>query len=134
MPVEEFNKYMGLSRVLNNSWGTGSQAKPGTSQSIKFTLQDDKLLKGLFVMIVNMPNNPLTAREMRERYKGQALQMLKAALEKVKDDYEEQNQGKTISLKMVKQSMTEGLEYLTNAQYRPTHQAYYRLQCLIEID
>lgn len=134
MPVENFDKYMELSKVLNNSWGTGSQVKPGTSQSIKFALRDDKLLKGMFMMIVNMPNNPQTAREMKERYKNQALQMLKGALEKLKEDYQEQHKGKTIKLKMVDRSVTEGLEYLTNAQYRPTLQAYYRLQCLVEVD
>jgi MinD-like ATPase involved in chromosome partitioning or flagellar assembly len=134
MPVENFDKYMELSKVLNNSWGTGSQVKPGTSQSIKFALRDDKLLKGMFMMIVNMPNNPQTAREMKERYKEQALQMLKGALEKIREDYQEQHEGKTIKLKMVDRSVTEGLEYLTNAQYRPTLQAYYRLQCLVEID
>lgn len=134
MPVEDFDKYMGLSRVLNNSWGTGSQAKPGTSQSIKFALRDDKLLKGTFMMIVNMPNNPQTAHEMKERYKGQALQMLKAALERLKEDYQEQYEGKTVKLKMIDQSVTQGLEYLTNAQYRPTLQAYFRLHCLVEID
>lgn len=134
MPVENFDKYMELSKVLNNSWGTGSQVKPGTSQSIKFALRDDKLLKGMFMMIVNMPNNPQTAREMKERYKNQALQMLKGALEKIREDYQEQHKGKTIKLKMVDRSVTEGLEYLTNAQYRPTLQAYYRLQCLVEVD
>lgn len=134
MPVENFDKYMELSKVLNNSWGTGSQVKPGTSQSIKFALRDDKLLKGMFMMIVNMPNNPQTAREMKERYKNQALQMLKGALEKLKEDYQEQHKGKTIKLKMVDRSVTEGLEYFTNAQYRPTLQAYYRLQCLVEVD
>jgi MinD-like ATPase involved in chromosome partitioning or flagellar assembly len=86
------------------------------------------------MMIVNMPNNPQTAREMKERYKGQALQMLKGALEKIREDYQEQHEGKTIKLKMVDRSVTEGLEYLTNAQYRPTLQAYYRLQCLVEVD
>jgi MinD-like ATPase involved in chromosome partitioning or flagellar assembly len=88
----------------------------------------------MFMMIVNMPNNPQTAREMKERYKEQALQMLKAALQRIREDYQEQHEGKTIKLKMVDRSVTEGLEYLTNAQYRPTLQAYYRLQCLVEID
>ena len=134
MPVEDFDKYMQLSRVLNNSWGTGSQLKPGTSQSIKFALRDDKLLKSSFMMIVNMPNNPQTAHEMKVRFKNQALQMLKGALEKVKEDYQEQTEGKTVRLKMLDESVTEGIEYITNAQYRPTLQAYYRLHCLVSVD
>ena len=134
MPVEDFDKYMQLSRVLNNSWGTGSQLKPGTSQSIKFALRDDKLLKSSFMMIVNMPNNPQTAHEMKVRFKNQALQMLKGALEKVKEDYQEQTEGNTVRLKMLDESVTEGIEYITNAQYRPTLQAYYRLHCLVSVD
>lgn len=132
--VEDFDKYMQLSKVLNNSWGTGSQLRQGTSQSIKLTLRDDKLLKGSFMMIVNMPNNPQTAHEMKLRFKNQALQMLKGALEKVKEDYEEQSEGKSIKLKMMDESVTEGVEYITNAQYRPTLQAYFRLHCLVSID
>lgn len=134
MPVEDFDKYMALAKVLNNSWGTGSQARPGTTQSIKFTMRDDKVMKGSFMMIVNMPNNPQTAHEMKERYKNQALQMMKSALERLKEDYQEHNKGKTIKLKMLDRTVTEGVEYLTNAQYRPTLQAYYRMQCLVEID
>jgi hypothetical protein len=134
MPVQDFNKYMNLSKVLNNSWGTGTQLKLGISQSIKFSLRDDKLMKGLFVMIVNMPNTPQLAHEMKARYKNQALQMIKGALENLKKDYEQQNDGETIRLKMLDESVTEGLEYITNAQYRPTLQAYYRLNCLVEVD
>lgn len=134
MPVQDFNKYMNLSKVLNNSWGTGTQLKLGISQSIKFSLRDDKLMKGLFVMIVNMPNTPQLAHEMKARYKNQALQMIKGALENLKKDYEQQNDGKTIRFKMLDESVTDGLEYITNAQYRPTLQAYYRLNCLVEVD
>lgn len=134
MPVQDFNKYMNLSKVLNNSWGTGTQLKLGISQSIKFSLRDDKLMKGLFVMIVNMPNTPQLAHEMKARYKNQALQMIKGALENLKKDYEQQNDGETIRFKMLDESVTDGLEYITNAQYRPTLQAYYRLNCLVEVD
>jgi len=133
MPVQDFDKYMNLSKVLNNSWGTGTQLKQGLSQSIKFSLRDDHMLKGLFMMIVNMPNNPQLVHEMKVRYKNQALQMLKGALEKLKEEYEDQNPGKTIKLRMLDESVTEGVEYLTNAQYRPNLQAYYRIHCLIEI-
>lgn len=132
--VEDFDKYMQLAKVLNNSWGTGSQLRQGTSQSIRFTLRDDKLLKGSFMMIVNMPNNPQTAQEMKLRFKNQALQMLKGALEKVKETYEEQSEGSSVKLKMMDESVTEGIEYIGNAQYRPTMQAYYRLHCLVTVD
>lgn len=134
MTVQDFDKYMALAKVLNNSWGTGSQLRQGTSQSIKFTLRDDKMIKGAFMMIVNMPNNPQTAHEMKVRYKEQALQMLKGAMEELKKRYEEQNDGKTVRFKMLDRSITEGVEFLTNAQYRMTLHAYYRLDCLITID
>jgi MinD-like ATPase involved in chromosome partitioning or flagellar assembly len=134
MPVEDFDKYMKLAQVLDTSWGTGSQVKAGTTQSIKFNLRDDKLLKCNFMMIVTMPNSPTTAIEMKRRFKEQALQMIKASLEKIKESYEKVADGKTIKLSMIDNSVVEGIEYLSNAQYRPALPAYFRLQCLVEVD
>jgi hypothetical protein len=133
MEVQNFDKYMQLSKVLNNSWGTGSQLRQGTSQSIKFNLRDDQLMKVSFMMIVNMPNNPQTAHEMKNRFKNQALQMIKASLEELKERYEKQNEGQTLRLKMQDNSVTEGVEFLTNAQYRPNLQAFFRVYCLVEV-
>lgn len=131
MTVEDFDKYMALSKVLNNSWGTGSQLK-SASQSIKFALRDDKLMKVNFVMIVIMPNNQKTVFEMTERFRNEALQMVKAALTELRERFEEAN-GETITLKMLDSSVNDGVEFLTNAQYRPTKHAYFRLTCLVEV-
>lgn len=134
MAVENFDKYMQVAKVLNNSWGTGSQVqKHNSSQSIKFNLRDDKLMKASLVMIVNMPNNPKTAQEFKTRFKNEALGKIKSAMEGLKERFEDQNDGKTLRLKMLDNSVTEGIEYLTNAQYRETLHAFYRLDCLIEV-
>lgn len=132
MAVEDFNKYMALAKVLNNSWGTGSQLR-SASQSIKFNLRDDRLMKASLVMIVNMPNNPRTAHEFKQRYKNEALGKIKSALEDLKKRFEQQNEKSTIRLKMLDNSVTEGVEYLTNAQYRETLHAFFRLDCLVEV-
>jgi len=132
MAVEDFNKYMALAKVLNNSWGTGSQLR-SASQSIKFSLRDDRLMKASLVMIVNMPNNPRTAHEFKQRYKNEALGKIKSALEDLKKRFEQQNEKSTIRLKMLDNSVTEGVEYLTNAQYRETLHAFFRLDCLVEV-
>jgi hypothetical protein len=132
MAVEDFNKYMALAKVLNNSWGTGSQLR-SASQSIKFNLRDDRLMKASLVMIVNMPNNPRTAHEFKQRYKNEALGKIKSALEDLKKRFEQQNEKSTIHLKMLDNSVTEGVEYLTNAQYRETLHAFFRLDCLVEV-
>ncbi len=132
MTVEDFNKYMSLAKALNNSWGTGSQLR-SSSQSIKFNLRDDKLMKASIQMIVMMPNNPRTAHEFKERYKREALGKVKSALEDLKKRFEDQNDGKTISFKMLDNSVTDGIEFLTNAQYRPTLQAFFRLNCLVDV-
>jgi hypothetical protein len=133
MAVEDFNKYMQLAKVLNNSWGTGSQLR-SSSQSIKFNLRDDRLMKASLVMIVNMPNNPRTAHEFKQRYKNEALGKIKSALEDLKKRFEQQNEKSTIRFKMLDNSVTEGVEYLTNAQYRETLHAYFRLDCLVSVE
>lgn len=132
MAVEDFNKYMQLAKVLNNSWGTGSQLR-SSSQSIKFNLRDDRLMKASLVMIVNMPNNPRTAHEFKQRYKNEAMAKIKSALEDLKKRFEEQN-GKTIRFKLLDNSVTDSLEYLTNAQYRVNLPAFFRLECLVRIE
>lgn len=131
--VEDFNKYMALSKVLNNSWGTGSQLK-SPSQSVKFQLRDEQVMKASFVMIVNMPNNPKTAHEFKQRYKNEALGKLKSAVADLKERFSEQNEGKTVSFKVIESSIQEGVEYLTNAQYTPTLRAYFRLNCLFAVE
>jgi hypothetical protein len=131
--VEDFNKYMALSKVLNNSWGTGSQLK-SPSQSVKFQLRDEQVMKASLVMIVNMPNNPKTAHEFKQRYKNEALGKLKSAVADLKERFSEQNEGKTVSFKVIESSIQEGVEYLTNAQYTPTLRAYFRLNCLFAVE
>ena len=131
--VEDFNKYMALSKVLNNSWGTGSQLK-SPSQSVKFQLRDEQMMKASLVMIVNMPNNPKTAHEFKQRYKNEALGKLKSAVADLKERFSEQNEGKTVSFKVIESSIQEGVEYLTNAQYTPTLRAYFRLNCLFAVE
>jgi len=131
--VEDFNKYMALSKVLNNSWGTGSQLK-SPSQSVKFQLRDEQVMKASLVMIVNMPNNPKTAHEFKQRYKNEALGKLKGAVADLKERFSEQNEGKTVSFKVIESSIQEGVEYLTNAQYTPTLRAYFRLNCLFAVE
>jgi len=130
--VEDFDKYMALSKVLNNSWGTGSQLR-SPSQSVKFQLRDDQLMKASIVMIVNMPNNPKTAHEFKQRYKNEALGKLQSAVADLKERYTDQNKGKTVSFKVIDSSIQEGIEYLMNAQYNPTLRAYFRLNCLIAV-
>lgn len=133
MPVQDFKKYMQLAKILNNSWGTGSQLKSG-SQSIKFALKDENLLKGSVMMIVNMPNNPQTAHEFKNRYRNEAIGKMESAIKDLKGRFEDQNEGKTIRFKLLDNSITDGIEYLTNSQYRPNLHAYFRLHCLISIE
>lgn len=131
--VEDFDKYMALSKALNNSWGTGSQLK-SPSQSVKFQLRDEQMMRASLVMIVNMPNNPKTAQEFKRRYKNEAFGKLKSAVADLKERFSQQNEGKTISFKVIESSIQEGIEYLTNAQYTPTLRAYFRFSCLIAVE
>jgi len=133
MAVEDYNKYMQLAKVLNNTWGTGSQLR-SVSQSIKFNLRDERLMKVFFQMIVNIPNNVRTAHEFKQRYKNEALGKIKSALEDLKKRFEEQNGEKSIRFKLLDNSVTDSLEYLTNAQYRMNLHAFFRLDCLVRIE
>lgn len=135
MTVQNFKKYMNLARVVNTTWGTGSQVKTSPSQSIKFTLRDDNLLKVSSIMIVIIPNDIRLAHEMKDRFKEESLRHIKSALKKLQTDYKELNskESPSIKLNLIDRSVTEGLEFLTNSQYRPTKHAYFRLDVLVDI-
>lgn len=129
--VQDYNKYIELSKILNNSWGTGSQTR-SPSQSIKFTLRNDKLMKINFMMIVNMPNNVRLANEMKTRFSNEGLAMIRASITELKKRFKDST-GNSLEVKLIENTLVDDIEFLTNAQYNPSKHAYFRLSILSEL-
>lgn len=134
MLVNDYQRFLNLSRILNSTFGSeGAVNKGFNTQSVKFDLLDDGMLKCRYMMIVNFGSDTMM-REMMRRYKEEALGMLEAALDKIKEQYKTDFKGQTVpTFDIVESSIGEDVEFLTFTQYKGTRKAYYRFGCLIEI-
>lgn len=133
--VEDFDKYMALAKILNTTWSTGSQGRKSlTTQSIKYQLRDDKSLKASVMMSVVIPNTNRLAIEMKHRFHEEALSLLKSGLQELAKEFKENNDGKSIVFKIIPETVMSGVEFLTNSQYRPTKNAYFRLDALVVVE
>lgn len=133
MSVENFNKYMEISKLLNTTWGTGSQKK-SFPHSIKFSLRDDKLLVGSYAMIVNIPNDPVLMREMVQSYKQEGVDKLLVAVKDIKDKWDVANPDNKGKFTLLENTVTESVEYVSNSSYgRARQEVCFRLVCLFDI-
>lgn len=132
MLVKNYEKFLNLSRVLNGSFGTGA-VKPNATQSVKFDLLDDGMIKCRYLMIVNFGSDTLM-REMMRRYQSEARGMLEAAMKKIVEDYKTQFPKQELpEFEILDSTIGEDVEFLTFSQYKGTRKAYYRFGCLIKV-
>lgn len=133
MLVRNYEKYLNLSRVLNTTFGAGSDRTHAT-QSVKFDILDDGMLKCRYLMIVNFASDTLM-REMMRRYNDEAKSMVEAALKKIVEDYKTTFPGEEVpKLSIIENTIGEDMEFLTFSQYSGTRKGYYRFGCLVKID
>ncbi|MFA6049730.1 MAG: hypothetical protein WC761_00765 [Candidatus Paceibacterota bacterium] len=134
MLIKDYQKYLNLSRVLNSTFGTdGADNKAFNTQSVKFDILDDGMLKCRYMMIVNFGSDTMM-REMMRRYRTEAMGMLEAALDRIKEEYRTQFPGLDVpKFSIMEETIGEEVEFLTFGPYKGTRKAYYRFGCLIEI-
>lgn len=134
MLIKDYQKYLNLSRVLNSTFGTeGAENKAFNTQSVKFDLLDDGMIKCRYMMIVNFGSDTMM-REMMRRYRTEAMSMLEAALDRIEDEYKKQFPGiDAPSFSIIENTVGEDVEFLTFGPYKGTRKAYYRFGCLIEV-
>ncbi len=135
MLVKDYQRFLNLSRVLNSTFGSeGVENRPVNTQSVKFDLLDDGLLKVRYVMIVNFGSDSLM-REMMRRYRDEAIAMLEAALKTIKEKYEKEfPSSKVPNFNIVQSTTGEEVEFLTFNMYKGSRKAYYKFGCLIEVE
>lgn len=132
MLVKNYEKFLNLSRVLNSSFGAES-GKTHATQSVKFDLLDDGMIKCRYLMIVNFGSDTMM-REMMRRYQSEARSMLEAALKKIVEDYKVQFPKQEVpEFDIIDSTIGEDVEFLTFSQYKGTRKAYYRFGCLVKV-
>jgi hypothetical protein len=136
MLIKDYQKFINLSRLLNTSFGSNSSnhGRVYQTQSIKFDLLDDGLLKIRYLTIVNFGSDTMM-RELMVRYRQEAISMIEAALKTVKENYAKEFPGQTVpNFKLEEETIGEDIEYISYYNYTGNRKAYYRFGCLVEVD
>lgn len=135
MLIKDYERYLNLSKVLNSTFGAeGVGNKPFNTQSIKFDILDDGILKCRFLMIVNFGSDSVF-REMRNRYKNEAISILEASLKRIAEEYKVRFPGSDpIKLSAVENSFGEDVEIINYSIHNANRKAYYRFGCLVEVE
>ncbi len=136
MLIKDYQKFINLSRLLNTSFGSdsGNHGRVYQTQSIKFDLLDDGLLKIRYLTIVNFGSDTMM-RELMPRFRQEALSMIESALKNVKEQYAKEFPGQTVpDFSLQEDTINEDIEYISYYNYTGNRKAYYRFGCLVEIE
>lgn len=133
MLVQDYTKFLNLSKVLNTTFGsTGpNPARTGT-QVIKFSQLSDGLMKVIFITTVNFASDT-RMREARVRWEKDALSMIEAALKQAASQYKEQFK-EEIKLSIVEETFNDSFEMISYSQYNPMHRALYRVGVMVDVE
>lgn len=135
MLINDYQKYINLSRLLNTTFGGDSTdfGKTTQTQSIKFDIMDEGLIKVRYLTIVNFGSDTLM-REMMKRFREEGISMIEAALKNVKEQYKEQFDGQDVpSFTLEEDTVNEDIEHISYYNYSGNRKAYFRIACLVSV-
>jgi hypothetical protein len=130
MTVKDFKLYQELARICDGSFGKANAVRSNT-ESVTLKMVDDTMLTAKFIMVVNFGSEN-QMRQMMPRFRNEAESMIKAALDKLKEEYSDAN-GKKITLKPNLDTYQDSVEFLSYQIYNPKKTAYYRLSCIVDV-
>jgi len=133
MLVKDYKKFVNLSRLLNSSFGTtGPNPLRIGTQTLKYELLDEGMLKVLFITTVSFPSETLM-RESRKRWETEGLTMIESALKDLEEKYKSEF-GAEIKCKIQEESFNDSFEFISYSLYNPIKRALYRVGVLVDIE
>lgn len=130
MTVKDFQKYQALSRVFNKTFGAPSTLKSST-ETVTIKCVDDTMMSAMFLIVVNFSSEGMW-RELRKRYMEEGVEKITKTLKKAEEEYETLT-GKKVTLKIMQNTISDSLEFVSYSLYNPKKTAYFRVFCNIEV-
>lgn len=140
--VRDYETFMLLSTVANSSFGTtGVQPLRTATQSIKFTVIDEHTLKVSYMTTVTFASDSML-RDLKLKYKRDALSIVDASLKKFSESYKEMVEQRfpedkpektTVKLSLRDSTVDDSVEFTSYTIYRPRQQGIYRVSALIDV-
>jgi len=131
--VKDYKKLLRISQVLNSTFGSdgpGAQIVNGTN--VKLEPVDDKLIKAKATMNVSFRTDQMM-REMTRKYREEAIERIKASLERVAKEYKAKFD-ENINLSFDEKAIDESTEFYQINQYTAQSRAFYRVSVLVKVD
>lgn len=133
MLVKDYKKFVNLSKLLNTTFGTtGPNPMRIGTQTLKYELLDDGMLKVMYLTTVSFPSESLM-RESRKRWETEGLTMIESALKELEQKYKDEF-GKEIKCTIMEESFNDSFEFVSYSLYNPIKRALYRVGVLVEIE
>lgn len=130
MTVKDYKQFLELSKVFNKTFGAPGAIKSST-ETVIVKLVDDTMLSAMFIIVVNFSSEGMW-RELRKRYLEEGLDRIQDVLKNAKEEIKE-NTGETVSFKIMQDTISDGLEFVSYSMYNPKKTAYFRVYCNIEV-
>lgn len=136
MAVNDYYKYLRLSRVINDEFGTPG---PGVTklhhESVRFEAIDEELLKAFYITTITFTTQQIMHETMRQA-RDEGVEKIKKAIERTKEKYNElkpENE-KQLNLTIKDQTLDESVEMIHVSAYSPIRRAFYRVFVYIDVN
>jgi hypothetical protein len=131
--VNDYDLYLRLSRVFNNSLGSSGPGR-GISPSEKVTLKpvNESLIEARYQGIVTFTTDKVKDSLM-PKFQNQAMGLVESTLKRATKGYEKEFSGKTLKFEIKTNTIHEDVEFLHYNAHNPVRRANYRIYCLIEV-
>lgn len=130
MTVKDFQQFQAISRVFNKNFGAPGASSTAT-ETITVKAVDDSFLSAMYLTTVTFSSEGMW-RELRKAYIKEALDKLSARLKDAESEYKELT-GKSVKLKIMQNTIADGLEFVSYSMYNPKKTAFFRVFCNVEV-
>lgn len=129
---KDYKKLLRLSQVLNSTFGTdGPGFQHVNGMNVKLKAIDSGLVKAHCVMSVTFRTDQMM-RERLRKHRDEAVEMIKGAIKRAKDDYESKFDEKIV-FEMDSNSLEESTEFVHVSPYSSINRVFYRVNALIKV-
>lgn len=131
--MENKTLYDRLTKLVNSTFGTtGPGASYRSGQKVNLLVKTDDLMEAKYVSLVTFTSDK-NLDSLMHKFRNEGYALIEAALKKLSKEFEEENDGKTLSFTINTNSAVEDVEYAHYNIYNSSRRAFYKLCCLIEI-
>lgn len=133
MTVKNYNKYLELSKVFNETFGAKNKMDNTVfTDMVRTRLIDETKVSVMYITVINLQREDQWL-ELSNKFTSDAVEIIRNYLKKATEEYKK-NTGDKIKFIIDSKSVKFDVEFLTYNILRTNRNAYFRVYCDAEID